>query len=962
MYNTTFRRGGAWVALIAGLLSSYAYAQPLPTDPSLVTGELDNGMRYIVKKHAKPEGRATIWMHVHTGSLNETDPQRGIAHYLEHMAFNGSANFPPGAVVPFFQSLGMTFGRDQNAFTNFEQTTYQLSLPDVQTETIGKGMTFFADVLFRLALPPKEIDAERGIIQEERRRGLSGRQRTGFYVLEHIAPGSLYGFRIPIGTEETIATVKEKDFQDYYTKWYTASNATLIVLADTEPTAVIEAIKKEFGTAPKKPRPTPMPQTVKAYEKSFAIVTSDPEVQSEELQIVRIEPARKTTLTVEDMRSDLVATLGEMAFNRRLDDKVAAGSTNYQNVNVSSGNQSNTIYMTELSARAKPGKWKEALAEAALELQRARKFGFTSKELDDARTEILTGAQRAVETESTAPAQAIIGRINRDVTGGEPIVSRQQQLDLLNKLLPTITVDEVGKRFAAEFDTKAVAFVAILPDGPNVPTEAQLVELGTKALTVEPTQEKQAEHAKVLMTDLPKPGTVIEVSEHAATGVWSGWLSNGVRVNYRFMDDRKADVSVRISLIGGELLETAANHGVTQGAQVAWSRPATDKLSSTDIRELMTGKKVNVGGGGGGGGPRGGGRRGGGPRGDDSLGLTVSGSPDDLEFGMQLAHLLLTKPRIEAPAFEQMQERVRQMLAESEKNPMMMGARIAQSMPFPEDDPRTQPLTAAELDKLTVESCQKWLEQLIATSPIEVTVVGDLPKDRAIELVKQYIGSLPTRPRVDASNFADLRKLARPTGPRTVEKSIDTATPQAFVMTGFYGPDETATQDVLAMGVASRILSTRMVKQVREEAQLVYSISAAVRPGSTYPGFGVVAAGAPTEPTKTKALVEKLASMFAEFAAKGPTDDELDVAKKQFAKSREEDLREPGFWMGRIDRMTYRGLNIDEVLKDGEKVDALTTGQIRDVFAKYFSDKSLMSVVVKPNASAGDAKTPGAKP
>ncbi|MFN0137137.1 MAG: M16 family metallopeptidase [Phycisphaerae bacterium] len=944
---------------LATALLPLAFAQPLPTDPSLITGELENGMRYIVRKHPKPEGRATLWMHVHTGSLNETDAQRGIAHYLEHMAFNGSANFPPGAVVPFFQSLGMTFGRDQNAFTSFEQTTYQLSLPDVQTETIGKGMTFFADVLFRLSLPPKEIESERGIIQEERRRSLSGRQRTSFYVLERIAPGSLFGFRLPIGTEQTIATVQEKDFQDYYTKWYAASNCTLMVVADADPATIVEAIKKEFSSAPKKPRPTPENRTVKAYEKSFAIVTSDPEVRSEEIQIVRIEPARKPIMTVEDLRSDFVATLGEMALNRRLDDKVAAGGTNYQNISVNTGNQSNTIYMAGLTAQAKPGKWKEALEESALELQRARKFGFTSKEIDDARTEMLTGAQRAVETESTAPAQAIIGRINRDVTTGEPITSREQELDLLSKLLPTITPEEVSKRFAAEFETKTVAFVAILPDGPTVPTEAQLLEIGTKALTVEPTQDKQAEHAKVLMTEQPKPGAIVEQSEHAAAGVWSGWLSNGVRVHYRFMDDRKSDVSVRIALIGGELLETAANHGITQAAQIAWGRPATDKLTSTDIKELMTGKKISVGGGGG---PRGGGRRGGG-RGDDSLGLSVSGSPEDLEFGMQLAHLLLTKPRIEAPAFEQFQERMRQMLAESEKNPMMAGARIAQGVPFPESDPRTQPLTIAELDKLTLDASQAWLDRLVANSPIEVTIVGDLPKERAIELVQKYVGSLPTRQRVDATSFADLRKLQRPAGPRAIEKSIDTPTPQAFVMSGFYGPDETATLDVLAMSLASRVLSTRMVKQVREDAQLVYSISAGLRPGSTYPGFGVLAAGAPTEPTKTTALVEKLASMYAEFATSGPTDEELTVAKKQFATSREEDLREPGFWMGRIDRMTYRGMNIDEVLKEGETVEALTAAQIRETFAKYFSDKAMMSVVVKPSATAPtDAKTPEAKP
>src|ERR1043165_6776392 len=179
-------------------------------------------------------------MDVDSDPLKETDPQRGIAPYTEHMAFNGSTNFPPGSLVPLFQSLGMTFGRDPNALPQLEQTTYQLSLPDVKPDTLDKGMTFFSDVLFRLALLPKEIDAERQIIQEERRRGLSGRQRTSFYVIEHLTPGSLYGQRITIGKEETINSVKEADFRDYYGKWYCASNATVMVVADTDPNVVVQ--------------------------------------------------------------------------------------------------------------------------------------------------------------------------------------------------------------------------------------------------------------------------------------------------------------------------------------------------------------------------------------------------------------------------------------------------------------------------------------------------------------------------------------------------------------------------------------------------------------------------------------------------------------------------------------------------------------------------------------------------
>lgn len=952
-----FRPAVTCAASILALCVQLSLAEDLPVDPSLVRGELPNGLRYIVRQHNNPPGRAVVWLHIHSGSLNETDRQRGLAHYLEHLAFNGSKNFPPGSVVPFFQSLGMTFGRDQNAFTSFEQTTYQLSLPDAKPDTLAKGMTFFGDVLYQLSLLPAEIDAERGIIQEERRRGLSGRQRTSFYVLEHIAPGSLYGQRITIGTEETINSVQEPDFRDYYNKWYAASNATLMVVADADPQSVIKVIEEKFGPAPQRSRPAPQDARVKAYEKSFAIVTSDPEIRSEDIRIVRLEPARPPTTTVEQYRSDLVARLGEMAMNRRLSAKVDRGDKSFLSARVSSGNDGNAIYTAELSARAKPGQWKAALQESALELQRARRFGFTAREIEDCKKQLISGAERAVETEGTVQASALISRLNSAVTSGEPPMSPSQRLELLRKHLPTITKEEIDQRFAREFDPTAVAFVAVLPGDGSVPSEGELLELGTKALQVEPAAEAEVARATELMSKLPTPGEVKEGAEHAESKVWSGWLGNNVRVHHRFMDERKNEVSVRISLIGGELLETAETRGITRAAQLAWSRPATANLSSTDIRELMTGKKVSVGGGGGFGGGRGG-RGGGAPGGGgDSISMTISGSPEDLETGFQLAHLLLTQPKIESAAFSQFQTTAREGLLESLKNPTALGARLAGAAPYPESEARTQPLTVENIDKLNLAAAQAWLERLISESPIEVAVVGDLPREKALELVTRYLGSLPSRPRVAADTYAAKRKLARPAGPRIIEKVVDSPTPQAFVFSGFYGPDETNVADVRAMMLASRILSTRMVKEVREEAQLVYSIGAGSRPGSTYPGFGVFSASAPTDPAKVPALVEKLASMYATFAQDGPTEEELTVARKQMANTYQEQMRDPGYWLRRLDQLTFRGAKIDDILNEPAALQSITAAQIRDTFASYYSPQRALVVTVKPS---GDAAKPAA--
>ncbi len=951
-------------ALALFFCAGLTQGQPLPTDPALVTGQLENGLHYVIQQHAIPPGRAVIWLHMHSGSLNETEHQRGIAHYLEHMAFNGSEHFKPGSLVPFFESLGMTFGRDQNAFTNMEQTTFQLTLPKADADTLGKGMTFFSDVVCRLSLLPTEIDAERQIIQEERRRGLSGRERTSTYVMEHMTPGSIYGQRLTIGTEQSINGVHEQDFKDYYGKWYAASNATLLVVADADPGEVAKVIKEQFGSAPKRPRPTPQELSVRAYDKSFAIVTSDPEVRSVELQIIRIEPGRPAVSTAAQYRDELVGRLGDMAMNRRLSEKVSAGGTSYLNGRVGLRNEPGAMFTAEVSGTAQPAKWKPALSELAMELQRGRTFGFTARELDHIKKELISGAERAVQTEGTTTSGAIMQRLNGAVTSGGAIMSAQQRLDLINKTLPAITPDEVSKRLAAEFDPKAVAFVAVLPSTADIPTEAQPPALGTKALEVQPAQETEdTEHATTLMTELPKPGTVAEQSEHAATKVWSGWLSNNARVHYRFMDDRKNEVTVHIALAGGELLETAEDRGITSAAQLGWSHAATKHLSSADIREIMTGKKVNVGGGGFGGfGRGGGGRRGGGGGfggGGDTIALNISGSPEDLETGFQLAHLLLTEPKIEETAFTQYKTTTRQRLLEENTNPTQVAARLIAQAPFADDDVRHHPPTVEQIDRLTLQAAQARLEKLIAESPIEITIVGDLPKDRALELVNRYLGSLPTRQRVSPTLYTDARKATRPKGPRVFDKTVDSPTKAATVYSGFYGVDESNLADSRALGMAARVLSMRMVKEVREDAQLVYSIGAVSRPASTFPGFGTFSASAPTDPAKVPALLAKLKSMYEEFAKDGPTEEEVATAKKQHAKDWADAIKEPATWMGRLQSMDYRGTTLDEFLAVPGAYQALTAKEVRETFAKYYAPQNTILVTVKPNpdnSAAPEAK------
>ena len=908
--------------------------ETLPTDPALVTGRLPNGLAYIIRQHKNPEGRVGIWLHVSSGSLNETEAQRGLAHYLEHMAFNGSANFPPGSVVPFFQSLGMSFGRDQNAFTSFDQTTYMLMLPGGGREILDKGMLFMSDVALRMSLEAAEIDSERQIILEEKRARAGARQRVQDQVYERLAPESTLGRRLPIGIEQTIKSVTRPDFVDYYSRWYVPSNMTVIVVGDTDPTMVAEVIRQQFGGGRAVPTPARRDPGVKPTAGQRAIVVSDPELTRAAISIAKLEPARGPVTTVGQLRRDLVERIGTWAFDRRTSADIAAGNVSFVDADASIEESPGTMRMITLEVSGRPGTWRAMLKDLGIALQRARYHGFTDREIQDARVAILADAENAVRRETSRPSREVLRDLNGDVTRGRRPMSAGQKMALFQRLLPGITAREVSDAFAAAFDPGRALFIAELPATDDVPSEADLLSLGRSAVAVRPGQPAEVARATTLLPALPKGGTVVESVLHAAGGVMSLWLDNGVRLHHRRMDQRKNEAAIAIVLAGGPIQETSANRGITEAALRAWERPATSRLSSTEIRDLMTGAKVRVSSAATG----------------DTVSLTVSGDAAELERGLQLAYLLLTEPVIERPALAQWQESETQRISQRKSQPMQVLMDTSRAAIYPRGEVRPRPLTIEQVRAITQSAAQAWLRRLIAEAPIEVAVVGDVDRDTATRLVARYLGALPARPRIDDKTLIDLRTLARPQGPINVGESIEALTPQGAVLAGFFGADLRDVRDTRLLNLAARVLTTRMTKTLREDRQLVYSIGASSEPAVIYPGFGLFAATAPTEPAKAPALATAVEEMYAEFAKDGVTPEELAVAKKQTANILEEALKNPSFWLTRLSTLDYRGIPIDELLDAPAAYERFTARDVHDAFARYDRPEARFRFVVTPRS------------
>jgi zinc protease len=909
----------------------------LTADPSLTKGTLANGLSYVIARHGEPAGRLSVWLHVNSGSLNESDGQRGIAHFLEHLAFNGSENFPPGTVVPYFQSLGLAFGRDQNAYTNFSETTYQLALPDAKEETVGKAMLFLSDVASRLSLLGKEIDAERQIILEEKRARSGPASRIRDYVTERIAPESSYGRRSPIGLEEQIRSFTVEDFREYYSHWYVPRLMTVIAVGDADPAMVEAQIRRNFGSAAAGRLPEPRPVGALPTKGRRALVATDPEFTNCNLSMTRIAPPRPPTLTMTALRGEIVETMAARAWARRSQRATAAAKASYLESECGSTDLAGAMTFFRLTCRAVPKDWRKNLIDLGAMVQRARIHGFSEREVEQVRAAMLAEADEAATREPTAPARQRLVRINADTLHGEPPRSAAQRRDAMRQLAPTITAAEVSAAFAEMIDPANAVFVLEIASGAAPPTEQEFLSLCATAFDVKPAAEVAAEGPEAALPEPGRPGEIAETSVHAASGVASAWLANGVRVHHRAMPERANEVTVTITFAAGAIQETAADRGISEAASIAWRRPAGGKLTGEQVRDVMTGKKVHVSA----------------NASDDTMTLTVAGEPSDLEEGMKLAYLLLTEPVVEPRPMGAWKQNQRQAIEGRRMQPAGLLGETVDDAFYAKTETRRRALTVDDVLRHTPAAAQARVREIARTAPVEVAVVGDIGRDAAMALVAKYVGALPARPRIGASTLAKLRDIPRPSGPVAVERVVDVKTPEAIVYDGFFGADAANRKDARLLEVAARVLSTRMVTTIREERQLVYSIRAASRPAVTWPGLGIFGAQAPTDPAKGAALAGTIEEMYDAFAKDGPTEDEMTVAKKQLTSQIEESLKTPGHWTGLLATLDYRGNDLDEALGAAAAIRAVTAGEVQEAFARYCKPDARFRFVVTPQ---GDGK------
>ncbi|MFG0251632.1 MAG: insulinase family protein, partial [Phycisphaerales bacterium JB038] len=791
--------GLALLSPLSALAQEYQLSDPLPQRPDLVTGELDNGLRYLVLEHAVPPGRLSMYLHVDAGSLNESEAQRGLAHFLEHLAFNGSENFPPGEVIRYFESLGLTFGQHQNAFTSFDQTVYMLSLPDVEPATVADGMLFLADVAGRLLLDPTEIENERQVILNEFTASKGPEMRLFEEMLPAMFPGSRLAERLPIGLQEVIENADRETFVNFYETWYTPGRMTLLVVGDAEPQRLIEQIESEFGSLLALPTAPDVDPGVRPYAGQSALVATDPELTDCSVQLLSVAEAPAPAQTVGEARAELVQMLGVMALNRRLEDKISEGGAPYLSAGASQETMFAAAQLAAIEGSGEPADWQAMLQDLIEEMQAAREHGFSALEIEKARREMLAGIEQMAARESTMPAQFLLMMMMMSISEGTPVTGADQTLAILQQLLPEITPQEVAAEFKTAFDPDFMTFLVTMPatEDQPAPTETDVLAAAREAIGQTVQARADQEVTTSLLDESPERGFIVGAAVHPATGVLSYWLDNGVRCHYLFSDYEEENCTTTVTMAGGNLEETPETKALTEAALLAFRRPAAQTRSSNQIRDFLLDKKINL-------------RA---SAGEDAITLRVTGDPVHMTVGFHLLHLLLTEPVIEEPVFDQWKRSQLQDIRRRQTDAVGLLRETAREVLYSEHESQRLMLTAADIEAVTLEDAQAWLEQLIATAPMEVTVVGDIGRRRGTRLPLYYIASLPERERLTEATLDSLRdlELNEPPYRRTVE--YQTLTPKAAVLTGFFGPDADNLRDRRLMDLAAQICDSRMIER-----------------------------------------------------------------------------------------------------------------------------------------------------
>ncbi len=911
-------------------LRSAPLDQTIPVDPLITVGTLANGLRYYVRENRLPQARAELRLVVKAGSVLEEEDQRGLAHFVEHMAFNGTEHFPKQEITTFMQALGMRFGAHVNAHTSFDETEYDLQIPTGNPAVLDRSLTILEDFAHNVSFDPVEIDKERGVILEEWRLGLGAGERIQNAQMPVLLKGSRYAERSPIGTPDIIRNANYDRLKQFYADWYRPDMMAVVAVGDFNGAAVEAQIRSRFAAIPaaavRKPRPDyavpDQPGT------AYSIIT-DPEVTQTSISVSTKMPARDQS-TVGAYRRMMAERLFSGMLSDRLGEITQQPSAPFLAAQTSRGIFVRTAEVTSLDALVAQGGVERGLTALFTEIDRVARFGFTATELDRQARGLQRVLESATVEKNKSPSGPLADEFIRNFLQGEPIPGIVNEYALNQRFLPQITLAEINalaKTWAPDRN-RVVAIVAPEKDKATLPDAAKMTAAIAAASGRPLDAYVDTVNTQPLLEPLPSPGRVATTSTNEPLGVTEWRLSNGVRVVLKPTTFKEDEILFRAISPGGTSLAPDHDFIAAETADEVVAQGGLGQLRSLDLGKALAGRSVSV-------------RA---DIGETEEGLAGGSSRKELETMFQLIYLTFTAPRPDPVAFGVFKEQLKVALANQDALPETAFAE-ALGAALTQNHFRARPLKAASVDEMNLDrSLAFYKERFGDASDFTFVFVGSFDLAAIKPLVERYLASLPALHRNELAKDVGIRP---PTGivEREVRKGIEPKSQVSIVFSGSFQNDEMHRITLRAMG---EMLSGNLQRTLREDLGGTYGVS--VEPRFTQrPTEGYrIAISFACDPARTESLTRTAFEVIEAFKRDGPSDGQVADSRSALMRDFETNSQQNRYLLNRLVYSYEYGEAVEAVFNMRPSVDRLTASLIREAAQTYLDTRRYVEVTLLP--------------
>ncbi len=908
-------------------------ASDVPVDPNIVFGVLPNGMKYALLKNSTPKDSVVLRMRFDVGSFAEADDQRGLAHFLEHMAFNGSTNVPEGEMIKLLERKGLAFGADTNASTGFDETVYKLDLPNASDDLIDTGLMLMRETASELTIDPAAVDRERGIILSERRARDTYQLRNIIDQLDFQMQGMKVASRIPVGTEEVIRTAPAARLRDLYDRYYRPERATLVMVGDFDVAAVEAKIKARFadwkGRGPAGADPDI--GTIDYQRPAAADDFIDPAIQ-DSVTLAAFKPWVDETDTKAKRARTLAEDVGEGIVSRRLakialneDSPILAGY-------FAEAGGWKIFDQVTFGAIAKEGAWKEALALIEQEQRRAIEHGFTQAEVDEQLANRRTALKNAVAGVETRRSDALADTLVAAAKGDFVFVRPETSQALFEATAPSLSAAAVTAAFRkrmAGFSAPLARVSAKTPIAGGTDAILGALRASAQVAVAAPTQ---AANAAFAYDNFGKPGKIVSDERVADLGIRRIRFANNVMLNIKQTDFQKDTVYLSLRVDGGNLLATRDDptRVALAGSMVLGGLEAH---SVDDLRSILAGRTVSPSFG----------------SGADFFGGTATSSPGDFALQAKLMAAFLTHPGYRADGLALIRRVLPQQYAANDATPAAVIGRDAGGI-LANDDPRSQTPPLEKLMALDWAQLKPVVADSLTNGAIEIGVVGDIDEAAAIAAIAATFGALPERRAAfDPRAEARIREYAKDRSERTLIHKGPAE--QAEVRVYWPARDDSDLAEAMRLNLLARVMQLKLTEELREKLGESYSPGAAASLSDEFPGYGHLFAASNVD---FKDLATTRAAIFAiaKELRDAPVDaDLLDRARKPLVEAMTKSRRENSYWLNYVAEATSQADRLDRSRKGIGEVEAATPAELQALAQRYLvDDKALVIKAVSDKA------------